>query len=185
MRLTRCAQNSAKIHDSLIVERRAAMVQHLIGKQPERFAAGGGIDRCLNPEIARQDPIDIPVKYCVWKPESNAGNGSSRIVPHSLQKTDRVIVAWEDACLCYLLRSSMQVTGPAIVAQPLPKKHHFIFTGGCQTLYIRETADESVVIVYPLRHLSLLQDDFGKPDAIGVASLPPGKLPPMPGIPLF
>jgi hypothetical protein len=75
-----------------------------------------------------------------------------------------------------LLRGPMQHARATIVAQTAPGCQDGFFRSSGERLDIRKTFQENPVMVKHGGHARLLQHDFAQPDAVGIASLAPGKI---------
>ncbi len=71
----------------------------------------------------------------------------------------------------------MHVACTGIVPKPLPELQDLLFTGPGQVLNGGIGGHEFFIVGQPLVNPRLLQDDLRKPNKIGIAGPPPGKIP--------
>ena len=107
-----------------------------------------------------QHPVDITIDHRSWQSEGDASNGSCRIIAHTLQLLDGLNGMREMASLNDLSGGVVQVTGTAVIAQPLPFSEHFILRSCSQILNCRPTTHEPLPVVPSLLHLCLLENNL-------------------------
>ena len=69
------------------------------------------------------------------------------------------------------------------MTKPFPETKDIVFVGNGQIAQRGESSNEALEVGHYRRHLSLLQHDLADPDAIGIATHPPGEVAPMAGEP--
>ena len=121
---------SSEVHQSLVVAVRSLRGEQRLGQGGKLFLAFGGIDGCENAEVTGKNTIDIAIDYGHGTMESNGGNGSGGVVAHPFELSDFLESVGKRTSMGNLSSSGVQVSGPAVVAQSLPKAQHFVF-GGC------------------------------------------------------
>ncbi len=65
-------------------------------------------------------------------------------------------------------RGTVQLTGPAIIAQPFPMLEHLLLRRRGQRLHVGEALQKSLKIGNHRDDLRLLQHDLADPHAIGI-----------------
>ena len=100
--------------------------------------------------------------------------GQRRQCQRMLRKVSAVIAH-------HTLRTTMQVAGAGVVAQPAPQTHDFIDRRSGKISKLRKARQKACVIRDDRSNLGLLQHDFGKPDAIGVSGVLPRQIMPAVG----
>ena len=126
------------------------------------FLHGGGGDVLLVPGDAGGDPQHVSIHRGHGQAEGDGGNGPSGVVPHPGQGMDVLIGAGEDPAEVVhdLPGGLLQVSGPAIVAQPLPQLHQLVLWQGGQGRRVGGGIEKAAVVVQHRRHPGLLQHDL-------------------------
>ena len=140
------------------------------GKEPLSLR---GVDGGIDAEVASEYPIGVAIDGSHGQIESKRADGCCRIVAHPFQAPQPFIGLRESAFRHHLTRSRMQVSRPAVIAQPLPQAQHIVFRSRCQRLHRGKTLHEPLPIGQSLFDARLLQDNLTQPDGIGIAVRPP------------
>ena len=167
------AQGSTKVHHRLVEVGSAVAGQQLLRQCGKLLLGCRGVDRRLNPVVARQHAIGIAVDGGMGQPEGKCGNGGRRVVAHTLQTANLLIIIGKTARRHNLLGGSVQVARTAIVAQPLPQTQHLVFAGGSKTFDSGKLLHEPLPVGSALGNARLLQDDLAQPNGVGVGGVPP------------
>ena len=136
----------------------------------------GGVDGGGDAVVAGEDAVDVAVDDGGGEVEGKGADGSGGVVAYALQRADAFEGGGETACSHNLAGSRVEVACPAVVAQSLPLAQHFVLGGGGQVGHCRPSVHEALPVGQSLLYARLLQDDFGEPDGIRVACLPPGQV---------
>ena len=184
-RRSRLAQESAEIHDGLVVECGMHGVEHLVGKGAKKFLALRGIDRLVDAEVTGKDALHIAVEHGERLTEGQAHNGSSGVVANARQGPHKGVVLRELACLRYLFCCGMKMAGAAIVTQSLPEPHHLLLACIGQALCRGKPLGKAQIVAHPLSNLRLLQDELRKHDEVRVTRPAPRQVAPMSIVPML
>ena len=120
--------------------------------------------------------VHIAIYYSGGQTKGNTSDGSSGIIANTFQLFYLFKCIWKMTKRHNLLGSMMQVTGPAIVSQPLPLAQHLILRSGSQILNLWPTTHEALPVVPALFHLCLLQNNLREPDGVWITCLPPRQI---------
>jgi len=167
----RGADRGPEIHDGLVIGRGSTQAsakglnhsllrQQALCQRREFMLAGSRVDGRGNGEVAGQHPIDIAVDHRHGQVESDRGDGRRRIVAHALQLADFLVSIRKSAHRDNLLRSKVQVAGPRIIAEALPKAQHLVLGRRRQLFHAGPSRHEPEPVVPALLHLRLLQDNL-------------------------
>jgi hypothetical protein len=117
--------------------------------------------------------------------KGNAGDGSGRVTSNAGESLEGFGSLREAAAVLLhkFFCALIQHPGSAIIAETAPGSQYGVFRSCGERLNIRETLKEDSVVVNDGGYARLLQHDFAEPDAIGIASLAPGKFAAMPVVP--
>ena len=171
--------HSSKVHDSLIVSSRLMHGQQLLRHSVKLMFACRRVNGCLNTQYTSQDTIDIAINNCDRQPKSDATDCRCCVLTHPFQTENFFKSCWEPTHADNLLRCGVQISCPAVIAEPLPQPQHLVFGGCCQLLYIWKTPHEPFPIRPALLHACLLKDDFAKPNSIRILRGAPRQLSPV------
>ena len=161
------------------------LVEQFVGKGAKKLLALCGIDWFVDAEVTGKDALHVAVEYRVGLAEGQAHDGCCRIVAYAGQCTDEAVVAREASRPGYLLCRSMQVTGSAVVAQPLPKPEHLLLACFSQVHCGGKPLGKAQIVVHALCNLRLLKDELGEHDEVRVARVSPGKVAAIGFVPLL
>lgn len=185
IRRLRCAVECSELHDGRVEQARVVPVEQLVGKCVEMPFPHGSVEGDVAVVKACEHSIDIAVEGGVGEIESKRGDGSCGVfsdsghgeqcVEYLLRRGCAVANHSADGTCCGgdELRSTVQVAGTRVVAEPLPVAQHLVFGGLRQCLHIRKTVHEAQVVLHALCYACLLEDDFGNPDAVRVGGFAP------------
>ena len=165
-----------EVHDGLIVERRALPVEQERGQFCKLTLARRSVNGGLHAKTSRKHAIDIAIYYGARLIEAERGYRRSGVWPNAFQPSPSCCVSGKTSSLHDLLRRGMKIPGAAVIAQTFPLPHHAVLTGCRQMLHRGECREKAMVIVAPLLHARLLQDDFAHPYGIRVANGAPGQI---------
>ena len=160
-------------------------VEHLIGKGTKKLLTLSGINRLADAEVTGQDTLHVAVEHSIRFAEGKAHNGSSGVVTNPRQCPDEAVIPRESTCIGNSLCCGMKMTGTAIVAQPLPKPHHFLLVRLSKTLCRRKAFSKAKVIVPPLTDLRLLKDKLRQHDEVRVGCPAPWQITSMSVVPML
>src|SRR5579864_7761069 len=108
--------------------------------------------------------------------KSDTRDGRSRIIAYAGQTSNSWIIARKAAQFQHLLGCFLKIPCARIVAQPGPSSQQVVLFDGYQSVDIRESIEEALVIRYDRGDTRLLQHDLGNPDAIRIARAAPGQV---------
>jgi len=162
-------------------------VSHQFFCQPPELRVGFLFARIFcNAENPRQYADDIAVKNWRRLVERDAANRAAGVTPDSRQRDHVVKIIREFAIMLFhdLPRGFLQVPDAGVIAKTLPKLVDFVRTGiGCSF-----NGREFLHPAFPIRNhgfdLGLLEHDFGNPDGVGIARVPPRQVAGVPGKPI-
>ena len=170
IRMLRHALKGAQLHHRLIMLSRMLRVHEVTGQFRKCLLPLRRINRDIHRKQAREYPEDIPVDHRIGLVPGKRNNGSRRVLPYPLQRNHILVAAGKYAAetLHNLFGRRMEVTRPAVIAQPLPIFQHLVFVCLSQRSDIGETFHKTVKIVHPLRDTRLLEDNLRNPNDIRV-----------------
>jgi hypothetical protein len=148
--------NRPEIHHSLIEVCCLSGRQEFLGPCGEDPFPLGCSDGFGNPEIPGEHPIDIPVHHGGWQTEGDGADGRCGIISHALQGADTVQRIREAPGGGNLFGGGVQVPGPAVIAQALPKPQDFVFRSVGQVTDGREALHETLPVGLSLGDAGLL-----------------------------
>ena len=171
------ALQGAELHDSLVVFAGMIGREETAGQIVVEAAAGGGVGGRVDGEESADDAQHIPVDDSVRRPGGEGDDGGGRVVADAAEGADVSIIRGEapGEAIADVAGGGVEVAGAGIVAEALPEPEDVLLRGVGQGADVGEALEEAVVIVHPLGHAGLLEDDLGNPDAVGVAGVAPGE----------
>ncbi len=175
--LARQAHSCAEFHHGLIEIPGPGTREQCLGMLPGlwrgEFAASH-----FNADQSLQNTLDIAIDNGHGLAKGNAGDGSCGVASDAGESLEGCGCLREAASVFSNQFSGalMQPVGAAVVAETAPSGEHGVFRSNGEGSDIREALKERTVVVNDGGHPRLLQHDFAEPDAIGVASLAPGKI---------
>ena len=171
------ALQGAELHDGLIVCAGLIGREEFAGQIVVEAAAGGGVGGRIDGEESADDAQHIPVDDGVRRPGGEGHDGGGRVVADAAEGADGGVIRGEASgeAIADVAGGGVEVAGAGIVAEALPEPEDVLLRGVGQGADVGEALEEAVVIVHPLRHAGLLEDDLGDPDAVGVAGVAPGQ----------
>ena len=176
--LRRGTLQGPEIHDRLVVKSRAGSIQLQLRQLGERPLPGRRIYRDADIEKPCQHPVYIPVEHCARSVVNDRADGRRSIVAHAGQRAHAFVGDREYPAKPRhdLPRGSMEVTGTAVIAQPLPQFEHLVLGRSCQCGDVGEPLRKAQVVLQSLRHARLLQDNLRKPYPVRVTRATPGQV---------
>ena len=180
------ADHSSQVHHGLIELAREIQGDNLLqGRRKMALALGGGNIRVI-PHHSGGHPQQIAVHRGDRLAKGDGGNGRGGIVSHPGQGTDVPIVCGKYPAkgVHNLPGGFLEISCPAVIAQPLPQLHQLVLRSRRQILYRGKSVHELGKIPQHRRHAGLLQHDLRHPHPIGGGLPPPGQVPGMFPIPL-
>lgn len=172
------ALQRAEVHDRLIVACGPPAVELFVGQRGEGPAPLARVDGKVEIEQAREHTVDVAVDDGVRCVAGDRADGRRRVVAHAFERPHIGVVGRKPASVKGddLTCRGVKIPRPAVIAQSLPELQHLVL--GCcrQGADVGEPLGEAQVVVRPLCDAGLLEDDLRKPDAVGVAGLPPGQV---------
>ena len=182
-----CAEQGAQLHHRLVVAPRRflplafahGLFQQFIGEPLEELLSLRCVDGRVDVVEARQHAIDVAVHHGHPFLRGEAGDGGCRVASHAFQPDEvgegvgEVLPAVLLAPGHHLLRCGVQVAGTAVVAQSLPQFQHLVERSRRQVVHPRVRCHKALVVVQPLCHACLLQDDLRKPYPVGILCVAP------------
>ena len=177
--LARHAHGCAEFHHGLIEISGPRTREKCLGMLPGLWR--GEIDAGQS----LQHTLDIAIDNGHGFGKGDTGDGSGRVTSDAGESLEGFGSLREAAAVLphEFLCALIQHPGSAVVAETAPGSEHSVFRSRGERLNIRETLKENSVVVNDGRYARLLQHDFAEPDAIGIASLAPGKFAAMPVVP--
>ena len=171
------ALQGAELHDGLVVCAGLIGREETAGQIVVEAAAGGCVGGRIDGEESADDAQHIPVDDGVRRPGGEGHDGGGRVVANAAEGADGGVIRGEASgeAIADVAGGGVEVTGAGIVAEALPEPEDVLLRGVGQGADVGEALEEAVVIVHPLRHAGLLEDDLGNPDAVGVAGVAPGQ----------
>jgi len=132
----------------------------------------------LDAEEARQNSNDVAVKDWRRLVKSDAANRAGRISANTRQRQYVFEMFRKFATILVAddLRRLLQIARPSVVAEPFPKLENSFRSGFCQGGDAWQLPHPSVPVRDDGLDLSLLEHDFGNPNAVGVARPAPGEI---------
>ena len=124
--------NRSEVHDRLVVAARMRGVELRLRQAGESPFSGRGVDRFGEIEEPREHPVDIAVDDGARSIVSRRADGRRGIVAHAAQRTHVVQRAGKhpSETLYDLTGGGPEVTGAAVIAQPLPEFQHLVLGRG-------------------------------------------------------
>ena len=171
------ALQGAELHDGLVVCAGLIGRKEAAGQIVVEASAGGGVGGRIDGEESADDAQHIPVDGGVRRAGGEGHDGGGRVVADAAEGADVSIIRGEapGEAIADVAGGGVEVAGAGIVAEALPEPEDVLLVGVGQGADVGEALEEAVVIVHPLRHTGLLEDDLGDPDAVGVAGVAPGE----------
>ena len=116
--------------------------------------------------------------------KSRRGNGPGGIVSNARQGPEPLRRTGESAQLRDAPGRFLEISGPAVIAQALPKLHQLLLRRRRQGFHRGERFEKAGVVSHHRRHPRLLEHDLRHPDGVGVLGTPPGKVPGILAVPV-
>lgn len=140
---------------------------------------GGGGDVAAVPGDPGAHPEDVSVHRRDGQAEGDGGDGTGGVVSYPGQRPDILISIWEYPAVIGhdLFGRFLQISGPAVVTQPLPQLHQPVLRQGGQIGHAGGRLQKTAVVVQHRRHPGLLEHDLRNPDVVRGGVAPPGKGP--------
>src|SRR6266478_1792716 len=132
----------------------------------------------IDADESLQHSLDVAIDHGYGLGKRDTGDGGGGVASDAGQREPGFGIPREAATVVfnYLPRGLMQHACSTIVAQAAPGCQDGLFRSRGERLDIRKTFEENPVMVKHGGNARLLQHDFAEPDAIGIASLAPGKV---------
>jgi len=132
----------------------------------------------LDAEEARQNSDDVAVNDWRRLVKSDAANRSGRISANTRQRQYVFEMFRKFATILVAddLRRLLQIARPSVVAEPFPKLENSFWSCFCQGGDAWQLPHPSVPVRDDGLDLSLLEHDFGNPNAVGIARPAPGEI---------
>ena len=165
-----------EVHHGLVESCWLSVRQQRLRQLCEEMLAFGGVDGCVDAEVARQDAVDVSVDNGNGLSESDAGDGGGGVVAHAFQLSDVVEGVGEVSQIDNLPCGGVQVARAAVVAQSLPLAQHLVLGSGGELFYGWPAVHEAFPVGLSLLYARLLQDDFAEPDGVRVTRVAPGEV---------
>ena len=150
--------------------------------RPESLAEagldGGVGDVVAGAGHAGEDAENVSVNGGNGQAEGDGSDGSGGIVADAGEGAQKGFVGGHFAAVIAddHLRGLLQVAGAAVIAEAFPKFQELILGGGGKVENGGKGFKEAGVVGLDGFHAGLLEHDFGDPNAVGVAGMPPRQI---------
>ena len=126
---------------------------------------------------AVNDPQNISIDCRAGELKADGSDRGGGIVADAGQRTDGIIVRWENAAVlpADLNSCQLKISGPRIVAKSFPKLIELFFRVFRQILDGGKLTEKAEVIPFDGLHAGLLAHDLAQPDMIWLAVRTPGE----------
>ncbi|MEY2502061.1 MAG: hypothetical protein QOI07_2395 [Verrucomicrobiota bacterium] len=152
--------------------------QKFLGRSPELFASGAGVDRRLEIEEARENASAVRFDDRHRGVERERSDGIGSVAADPRQRGDRIEGAGEFAPVFFDDRDSRgaKVPGARIITEALPGVEDLAFRSRGERSEIRKAPEPFIVIRNDGGDLGLLEHELGDEDGVGVGGAAPGQV---------
>ena len=152
----------------------------------ESALSGRGVDRRIEVEEPRENPVDIAIDHGARSVVGRRTDGRGGIVAHAAQGANLLQRDGEPSAEAFddLPGGGMEIAGSAVIAESLPEFQHLVLGSGGERRDIGEPLREAEIVLRSLRHAGLLEDHLREPDAVGIARAAPRQVAPFAGVPV-
>ncbi len=148
-------------------------------EEPSGYAVERGGGRTREVEQTREHPPCVPIDRRLRDPERDAGNRTGRVGPDPRKSSEPGGIIGKPApvALDDLPRRAVEISGPRVVSEPLPRLQHLIQIRSRQRLDVREASQEALVEGAHGVQPRLLRHHLGDPYPVGLAAGAPRHIP--------